>query len=92
MLLNVKVISLRKNRFNFYDIHDHTTKQKIIVDIPFSKNCIPVTKKLNSKDPIILVGLDRLQTRCPKSSSILMIQYFIIHTRDVPKIISQKSK
>ena len=53
----------RKNKFNFYDIHDHTTKQKIIVDIPFQRTASAVTKKLNSKDPDNSVGLDRLQTK-----------------------------
>lgn len=54
----------RKNNFNFYDIHNLVTNQKVVFDIPFQRTASAVTKLLNSKDHERGVSLDRLQKKC----------------------------
>jgi hypothetical protein len=52
-----------KNQFNFYDILEQHTKQKIIVDIPFQRTASAVTKRLNTKDDTQNISVDRLQAK-----------------------------
>ena len=54
----------RKNNFNFYDIHNLTTNQKVVFDIPFQRTALAVTKILNSKEHERSISLDRLQQKC----------------------------
>ena len=52
-----------KNQFNFYDILEQHTKQKIIVDIPFQRTASAVTKRLNTKDDTQNISVDRVQAK-----------------------------
>jgi len=53
----------RKNRLNFYDIHDHHSKEKIVSDIPFQSTASAVTKRLNSKEHHRGIAIERLEQK-----------------------------
>ena len=53
----------RKNKYNFFDIHNYQSKEKIIEDIPFQSTASAVTKRLNTKDHHRGIAIERLQAK-----------------------------
>lgn len=53
----------RKNRYNFFDIHNYQSKEKIVEDIPFQSTAASVTKRLNTKDHHRGIAVERLQAK-----------------------------